>query len=485
MTLPLAPAELLVDLDRASSVPLPVQLATALRAAIDDARLRPGEGVPPSRAIAQRLGVARGVVVAAYEQLTAEGYLSASRGRGTFVSPDLPITRPARRLRASGKTAIAPETHAPRPPLAPGGPRSAATANPAWRAAWRDASVQATSAAPLLGDSLLRQEITEHLRLVRGTTRDASEVVVTAGVREGLSLLMTALGASRGGGRSLMVGVEDPGYPSLRSAVARLGAQIVSLPVDDDGLRTEALPAHGLDLVIVTPSHQYPSGGSLPLTRRRELLAWARSSGAIIVEDDYDSELRHTGAPLPALAAIDDVGSGAVVTLGTFSGTVSPALMAGFLLAPDWLLPHITAVRRDLGSPVPAVAQRALAKYLQSGELRRNIARLRRRLVARRDLLAKELGAIPGVHVRPAGGGLHAVIELGTIERERAITERAHQTSARFPNGLGTAALGTYWQHHRGGRAAGLVLGLGSAGDGEFAAAIAELAGLLAPGFRT
>ncbi|WP_341783361.1 PLP-dependent aminotransferase family protein [Leucobacter ruminantium] len=511
------PAELPLQLDRAADASLPVQLAAALRDEIDAGRLRPGEGVPATRALASRLGVARGVVVTAYEQLVAEGYLRAEHGRGTAVNPDLGALGGQPRAAfpdpspntgdADRATPVGAEEPPLRPPLAPGTPLTDVTERPAWRAAWRDAVRVADRRQPALGDPRLRHEIAEHLRLMRGTSRSVRDVIVTAGAREGLGLLLTALGTTRGNG--LVVGVEDPGYPSLRGVAARHGARIVSLPVDADGLRTSALPAAGmLDLVIVTPSHQYPVGGSLPLPRRRELLDWAARTGVIVVEDDYDSELRHSGGPLPALAALDDPLRGSVVTLGTFSSTISPALAAGFLLAPENLRALLEPVRLDLGSPVSSVVQLALADYLASGELRRNIARVRRRHSARRDRISARFAGVPGVRVRPMSGGLHAVLELtappggagraggsgaaattadrapgslAPIEWEAAVVARAAEPAPRFPAGLGVAALGDYWQHRRPDRTAGIVLGMGGPDDAEFADAIERLREVLTP----
>lgn len=505
-----------MELDRSAALPLPAQLAAALRESIDAGRLRPGERVPASRVLASRLGVARGVVVAAYEQLIAEGYLRAEHGRGTAVDPGLGAPVSEARPTPSGgvgragaaigpadaaeSDAVETDEQPRRPPLAPGTPLTDVTERPAWRTAWRDAVRVADRRGPVLGDAKLRHEIAEHLRLMRGTSRPVRDVLVTAGAREGLGLLLTALGTTRGNG--LVVGVEDPGYPSLRSVAARHGARIVSLPVDADGLQTSALPAAGmLDLVIVTPSHQYPVGGSLPLQRRRELLDWAAGTGVVIVEDDYDSELRHSGGPLPALAALDDPVQGSVVTLGTFSSTISPALAAGFLLAPENLRALLEPVRRDLGSPVSSVVQLALADYLASGELRRNIARVRRRHAARRDRISARFAGVPGVRVRPMSGGLHAVLELvvpvgvgdragrsarsttggrapGSLaptEREAAAVALAAEPTSRFPAGLGVAALGDYWQHRRPDRAAGVVLGMGGPDDTEFADAVEHL----------
>lgn len=476
---PSGPSEIPLHLDRKAEATLPVQLAAGLRDAIDRDTLRGGESVPPTRELARRAGVARGVVVAAYEQLIAEGYLRAGHGRGTIVNPDLGRSAGPRRV-AGGSELRDPEPTRRRPPLAPGAPLSDATTRPAWRAAWREAARRPLAGSPPAGDPRLRYEIAEHLRLMRGTARSADDVLITAGAREGLGLLLTALGTTRGHG--LVVGVENPGYPSLRGVAARHGARIVPLAVDRDGLRTADLPSGLLDAVIVTPSHQYPAGGSLPLQRRRELLEWAGRTGVVVVEDDYDSELRYSGSPLPALAALDDPLSGSVVTLGTFSSTVSPALSAGFLLAPANLRGLLEPIRADLGAPVSSVVQVALAEYLAAGELRRNITRVRRRTSARRDELSDTLAGIAGVRVRPMSGGLNAVLEFTgapDADAERRIVARASAPTSQFPTGLGVAALGDYWQHHRGAAGAGLVLGTGGPDEGEFRASIAELRAML------
>lgn len=482
-----------VSLDRAADAPLPVQLAAALREVIDAGTLRPGEPVPATRELARRVGVARGVVVAAYEQLIAEGYLIAQHGRGTEVHPELATaTAPAAAVRrrgsagagrvpdGSGEEATLLDPAQTLGPLAPGAPIPSAIDSPAWRSAWREAATHAHLVAPALGERGLREEIADHLRRMRSTHRPAHDVIVTAGTRDGLGLLLTALGTT--GGRGLVVGVEDPGLPSLRGVAARHGAHIVALPTDAEGLDTSRLPEGLLDVVIVTPSHQYPLGGSLPLVRRRELIAWAHKNGVIVVEDDFDSELRFTGSPLPALASLDDPIDGVVVLLGTFSRTITPALSAGYLLAPQSIRTLIEPVRRELGGPVSSVVQVALARYLASGELRRHTVRLLRRYADRRDLVSERLAGIHGVRVRPMDGGLHSVIEFtngasaGTAERLRA---RETSVVARATGaGLGVAPLGGYWQRHGAG-ISGLVIGMGGSDDAEFDAALVTLAELL------
>ena len=507
-------------LDRSADAPLPVQLAAQIRDAIDRGVLRPGESVPATRELGRQLGVARGVVVAAYEQLIAEGYLAAGHGRGTTVHPELASAAsgggvrsasPARqhRLRTAagtptsgpepGRTASGTGSLRPAPrlpgPLAPGMPISDAVDRPAWRAAWRAAAARAHLAAPELGDPRLRAEIAEHLRRMRGTARDADDVIVTAGAREGLGLVLTALGTTRG--RALAVGVEDPGYPSLRGVAARHGAQVFALPADADGLDTGRLPEGILDVVIVTPSHQYPLGGSLPLARRRELIEWARRRGVVIVEDDYDSELRHSGSPLPTLAALDDPDSGAVLLLGTFSQTIAPGLSAGYLLAPASLRGIIEPVRDELGGPVSTVVQTALAEFLATGELRRHTARMRRRYAIRRELVGERLAGIGGVRVRPTHGGLHAVIELGAGARGREREDEAVRGLERA--GIGGASLERYWQRREGGASAsagssvvsgsaapqhGIVIGLGGADEAEFDRALRQFREILESGGR-
>lgn len=476
-------SELPITVDRAAEAPLPAQIATTLREAIDQRTLRPGEAVPASRELARRLGVARGVVVSAYQQLIAEGYLSASHGRGTRVHPELQrVDLPAARHHLEERSVNTPrsarpatarrDTPSPKP-LSPGLPDTSAIETVAWRSAWRSAAAQAHLEAPDLGDPRLRDEIAEHLRRMRGTTRPPEDIIVTAGAREGLSLLLSALGTTRG--RALTVGVEDPGYPSLRRVAARHGAQIVALPVDAEGLVTAQLPESLLDAVLVTPSHQYPLGGSLPLTRRRELLDWAGRTGAVIIEDDYDSELRHSGSPLPTLAALDDRASGTVALLGTFSKTVSQALSAGFLLIPENLRRVVEPARHDLGGPVSAVVQAALAEYLSSGELRRHTARMRRRYAARRELVVERLFGAPGIRVRPMSGGLHAVIEFlrGSADAEAAVLRRCEH--------LGAVPLSAYW-HGQGSESErfGLVIGTGgNLDDAHFDGALRELRSVL------
>jgi GntR family transcriptional regulator / MocR family aminotransferase len=412
---------------------LPEQLANQFRELISKQVLAPGDLVPSSRALAQHLAISRGSVVAAYDQLLAEGYLSASGGRATIVNPQL------RRVHPPSLVEIRPavtETPASGLDLRPGRPWTAELVDAQWKAAWRQAAGLAADAEPAaLGLPSLRQQWADHLRRMRAVVRDPAQIAVTGGGREGLALVLLALSD----GRKLRVGVEDPGYPSLRRVPQRLGAQLVTLPTDVHGLITEHLPTGGSapEVLLVTPSHQYPLGGSLPMDRRQELLEWARTYQVLIVEDDYDSELRYTSSPLPALAALDDPVTGRVVLLGTLSKTLTPALATGFLALPEWLVPAVGQVRADLGQPLGLVAQQAMAQYLASGALRLHTQRMRQRYRRLRAEVVAALSGRPGLRVYPMDGGLHAVVE--TARDEVAVVS---ELAAR---GVLVSPLSKYW----------------------------------------
>lgn len=454
-------SDLVVDLpitvDRRDPRPLPAQLAQQIRELIARRVLDPGDHLPSGRSLAADLHLSRGTVVAAYDELTAEGYLVAAHGSGTSVNPDLARIHP--RTAAPAPT---PSRPSPLPDplieLTPGAPDTSDLADPAWRAAWRTA---ASSPAPRLEDPLgspaLREEICEHLRQMRSLVADPSRIVVTAGAREGLALLLRSTAAIR------TIGVESPGYPSLRRVPPTCGVRTVDLPTDDHGLVSALLPDAHLDAVLVTPGHQYPHGGSLSADRRVDLAAWAATHGAWIVEDDFDSELRHVGQPLPALAALEP---SRTVLLGTFSSVLTPALACGYLVVPEPLVEPTRDHRRATGHPVAAIVQTALAHYLATGTLRRRTQRLRRVYRRRRDLVMDTLGGIEGAELRPIEGGLHAVLVC------RAPEDAIVAGCAR--RGIGVTALSRYWGG--GGAEHGIVLGFGRLDDATLAHALARVA---------
>ena len=470
--------EIPIELDRASTRPLSVQLSENIRELIDAEILRAGTPLPSTRSWARTLSVSRGTVVTAYEQLTGEGYLDATTGSHTQVNPRLADIHPPRTpaLAPRAGSSETRTTRLPSPALAPAidltaerpSPRTLATAR--WRGAWQRAAAQTPGRLPAEGLPELRHAIAEHMQSMRGLARPAEHYLVTAGAREGLALLRTVIGRD---GVAPRVGVEQPGYPSLRRALRRLGCDTIGLPVDAHGIRIEGILP--LDAIVVTPSHQYPVGGSLPRDRRLALIAWARSTGTLIIEDDYDSELRYAGHPLPALSALDDPADGCVVTLGTFSKTLAAEVATGFMIVPERLLGALSIARNDLGQPVAAVTQAAVADYLRSGELRRHTARMRRVYRRRRDIIIEALSDIADIDVRPMDGGVHCVIETRVPEAQVIATTARH--------GIRVTPLSTYWSADEAVEASvtlprmtGVVVGCAHFDERTFAAAIERLA---------
>ncbi|GGI45301.1 GntR family transcriptional regulator/MocR family aminotransferase [Agromyces flavus] len=480
----------LLVIDRDDARPLGAQLVEGLRRGILDGQLRAGDPVPSTRSLATELGVARSSVVAAYDQLAGEGYLELRQGAPTRVASfaghsavPAPVHSPATvtTLDAGHETGAPATTvltgadgagpgsgRAEPLDLRPGRPSTARLDERAWRAAWRHAGGLAVpgDTAPPFGELRLRSEIADHLRHARGVTCSPEDVVVTAGTSDAIALLASALRLALGG--APRVAVEHPGYPSARRVLERSGAlRAVPVPVDADGIDLTALrgirPAP--DAVMVTPSHQYPLGGRLPVAARLSLLEWAESRGALVIEDDYDSEFRHVGAPLPALASLDRAGRTALV--GSFSKVLTPWLRLGYIVLPadDAVRAAVAAVRDDETCPVPGIAQEAAAELLATGAVRRHIAAARRDYAHRRALVLAELSGIDGAPLSGLDGGLHAVIGLPAHTVADAVVARLAS------DGVLVAPLSDY-SAIPGEGPSGLVLGYASPPDSRLAGAL-------------
>ncbi|GAA4368941.1 PLP-dependent aminotransferase family protein [Agromyces bauzanensis] len=440
----------ILAIDREADRPVGVQLVEGLRRGILGGVLRPGDAVPSTRALATELGVSRSAVVAAYEHLAGEGYLEVRQGAPTRVAPLAeagPDAASRHGRRPPGRTTQPPvttrrpvEASDPRIDLRPGRPSTARIDTRAWRSAWRHAAALEipSDSPPLFGVQRLRDEIADHLRQARGVACDADDVVVTAGTSEALALAASALALLAG--RAPVIAVEHPGYPSARRTLERRGARTVPTAVDADGLVVDALRRmpHPPDAVMVTPSHQYPLGGRLPVAARLELLEWARAADAIVFEDDYDSEYRHLGPPLPALASLDE--GARVVLVGSFSKVLTPWLRLGYLVLPQnpALRDAMALIRTDERCPVPGVAQDAAADLLASGAVRRHIAVTRRDYGHRRRLVIEALDGIPGAPLSGLDGGLHAVVRLADHGASEAVVARLAR------EGVAVAALAEY-----------------------------------------
>lgn len=418
--------ELPLTLERSGTQTLPAQLAAQLRELIRTAVLPQGTVLPATRQLALRLNTSRGTVVAAYEQLLSEGYLQTA-GRSTRVAP-LPETlrtallqHPSRGIISApppAAAAMAARPAAPRPrwDLTPGASDSSLLPSAAWRAAWRGAAAAPHSAYPETGSPRLQAALADYLRLARTVVADPHTILITSGARDGLRQLLSALSHSADSKR-LTVAVETPGFASLHRVPQALGHHTIAIPVDAQGMNPALLPrgVAAPEVVLLTPSHQYPLGASMPLRRRLELLAWARQHGSILVEDDYDSELRYAGDPLPALAALDKQRD-CVATLGSFTKLLHAGVGLGYLTAPAQLQPALLRLRADLGGTVSTVVQDALTEFLRSGAARHHIARMRREYRARRNLvqqiLTPQVLAPRGLRLIPLDGGLHTVLQF-------------------------------------------------------------------------
>lgn len=412
---------LLPELDRVSAVPMLRQLYLALRAAILAGALPPGARLPSTRALGQQLGLARNTVVAAYDQLLAEGFVTGRVGSGTHVSAELPeglqpgpdaapaatsaapVAVPASTLR------FRPDPASPEPSTQPFN-----TGRTGWdersQAVWRGLTLRRLGTPdPALfgygdpqGARRLREAIAAHLRAARAVRCDPDQVVVTAGAQQAIDLVLRVLLEP-----GEAVWVEDPCYPALRAALAAARATIIPVPVDTQGMDVArgiaAAPA--ARLAYVTPSSQYPMGVVLSMARRLELLAWARRAGAFLLEDDYDSEFRYAGRPLASLQGIDDAGR--VIYVGTFSKVLFPGLRLGYAVLPPALLESVRAARLMTDWHPAGLAEGVVTDFLVEGHFAQHLRRMRLRYRAGRDALVAALREhAPLLQVEPPDQGL-------------------------------------------------------------------------------
>lgn len=362
----------------------------ALRDAILDGRLRPGARLPATRELAAQHGLARGTVVYVFDQLKAEGYLEGTIGSGTYVSKVLPeqllqvagaggpgpVERAGRRLSAYGRR-VRPFSH-----LEPRASRAFRPNLPALNlfpaALWAQVAArrlrQVTGFQLLgchpLGYPPLRRAVADYLNSSRGVQCAAEQVVIVSGVQEAIDL--TARLCLDPGDRVVM---ETPGYPGAYNVFEALGARVVPAPLEPEGLRIRGAAMRAARLVYVTPGHQFPAGYTMSLPRRLALLEWARESGAAILEDDYDSEYRYSGRPVPALQGLDRHGS--VLFTGSFSKVLFPSLRLGYLVVPDDLVERVAAVLSVTSRHAPVEEQAIVCDFLTEGHFGRHLRRMR------------------------------------------------------------------------------------------------------------
>jgi len=424
------------------------QIYRGVRAQVLDGRLRGGERMPPTRELARRLGVSRNTVSVAYEWLTAEGLLAGRPRAGSFVQAP-PRERTPRGRASTGvkpcPRALWSELPTPRPPEPParhdfrvGIPDAALFPFEAWRrlmARQLRASAMTAAYADPSGHPELREAVARHIGVSRGVRADATDVLITHGAQQALDLI----------GRVLLepgdrVAVEEPGYPPARLLFQSLGARVVPVPVDAEGLDVSALPDDAR-LVYVTPSHQFPLGIVMSPARRRALLDWARQRDAVVIEDDYDSEFRFGGRPLETLHSLDR--SGRVLYVGSFSKVLLPSLRLGFLVAPPSLQRALGLAKQVTDSHSQLPAQAVLARFIDTGMLARHLRKTRREYALRHarltEGLARHFGS--GLRLLPSVAGLHvsATFARGGARLERTLTGQARAA------GVGVEALSPYF----------------------------------------
>jgi GntR family transcriptional regulator/MocR family aminotransferase len=420
----------------AAGRPVIRQVYDQVRDAIHAGALKPGGRLPSSRDLAARLGVARASVVAAYDQLLAEGYAEGRTGSGTYVSQDLSgvlDVKPPPSVPASPATPDLPDRALNLPTL----PALATAAEPtlfsngrtlmdaraldAWSASTRRAlrhlGPQHFGYSEAAGDPRLRAAIADYLRAARGVVCAPEQVIVTAGAQHAVDLAARLL--LKPGDK---VWLEDPGYPQTWQALLAAQADGVAVPVDRAGLVVQAGVAAASDAraAFVTPSHQFPLGIAMSMGRRLELIAWARAAGAWIVEDDYASEFRYAGAPLASLQGLD--GGERVIYVGTFNKSLFPGIRLGYLVAPRALAEPLAALRRLADRQPPTLTQAIAVDFLESGQFAAHIRRRRLAYKAQRDALAKamtgRLGHVLDVDLPDQGMHLIAYFRDGRSDRD-------------------------------------------------------------------
>lgn len=498
LSLPFDPTGIVLD----RRLGLSRQLYQVLRARVLDGRLGSGTRLPASRDLAKALALSRNSVVRAYDQLYAEGFIESRVGDGTYVAqlPKL-STNVSTGLSRGFSTALStksPEStehltskvihtgplsrlekhHLPAPKSGP--PRAFRVGAPAFdlfpfetwaklqAGFWRKPDPALLGYGDPAGEPILRELIATYLRRSRGLSCSAEQIVITSGAQQAISLCAQLL-LEPGDG----VAVENPGYRAAGHAFALAGARVFGVAVDNEGMDCAALSAlPQCRLSYVTPSHQYPTGVTMSLARRLELLAWAERSDGWIVEDDYDGEYRYSGAPLAPLAALDP--HGRVLYVGTFGKIAFPALRMGYLVVPPPLVEAFSRCRALAVRHSEVGNQVVMAQFMAQGHFQRHIRRMRRAALSRRNVLKAGWPVdIPGCGAMPeVAAGLHVKVDVDNLALERELIARAEAV------GVELNPLSDYWLEDSStpvDKRAGLVLGFAAVPEAAIADALARL----------
>lgn len=417
------------SMEERGRMPLYDYLSRRIKADIWAGKLKPGERLPSKRALARNLEVSVATVENAYAQLVAEGYLYAKEKSGYYVSP----------LETQARPPVRPEPQPTEPEpqswlLDLKGEGSGTEGFPfaVWARLLRrvisDEGERLLRVSPHSGVEELRRAIVGYLRQFRGVEADPAQVVVGAGTEYLYNLIVQLLGRER------VYGVEVPGYPKAGKIYALNGARCVGLELDSQGVRVEQLEQKGVQVVHVSPSHQFPSGVVTPVARRQSLLRWAaEGEGRYIIEDDYDSEFRFTGRPIPTLQSIDR--GERVIYMNTFSRTLAPSLRISYMVLPRGLLEQYQQKLGFYSCTVPAMEQFTLARFLSQGSFETHVNRMRVFYRARRDQVLSALDNSPlagRYQVRGEDAGLHFLVRLDTRLPDGELSRRARERGIRL-----------------------------------------------------
>lgn len=432
---------LALHLDRTSDIPLYMQIYVQLKMAVLSGNLASGERLPPSRILAKTYGVGRTTVTQAYQQLELEGYVYGRTGAGTFVVENLPpaaaksqghpfipaISSWGQRVMDVARHRQIPQ--GPRPEIDFGFGRSFPHIFPydIWRrllARYLSTDdVMLSRYGSVAGFYPLRQALADYLGRLRGVRCTAEQVIIVSGMQQALDLLARLLLT-----KEADVLVETPGYVDAFDLFRIHGCGLTALPVDDGGFPVENIPAAcQARLVYVTPSNQFPRGGAMSLRRQLALLQWARQHEALIVEDDYDGELRYEGRPLAALQGLDN--DGRVIYLGAFSKVLFPALRLSYVVLPNSLVAPFVQAKGVVDRGAPTLTQAAVADFITEGHFERHLKHLRQAYGRRRQVLVAALeNYLPGkVHYAAAPAGLHVMLYLPPEMDEQKLVQAAFQ----------------------------------------------------------
>ncbi|WP_373083869.1 PLP-dependent aminotransferase family protein [Sneathiella sp.] len=475
-------------LDASSTTPLHQQLFLGLRQAILEGRLTPNTRLPSSRSLAADLTVSRNTILSAYDQLTAEGYITSRIGAGSYVSGDLPddllqrkgtgaVPRLAKReIYISKMAASLMGSPVPRQyrglPFSPGLPALDEFPFEDWARLlarhWRRPKREFLVDNPVGGSQVLREAIAAHLGQTRAVRCTADQVIILSGSQQAIHLVVRAFAEP---GDSIWM--EEPGYPGVRDAIIAASATPVSVPVDEEGfsLAQAKILAPQARLACISPSHQYPLGQTMSLARRLDLLQWAKEEGRFILEDDYDSEYRYVGRPLSSLQGLDE--DNRVLYVGTMSKVMFSGLRVGYMVVPNDLVDVFLALRRNIDSHSPSVPEAALADFITEGYLSAHIRRMRLLYEKRQSCLVKLLGEKLGdiLTINTQESGMHIVAFLPPAIPDSAVE------SAAIASGMLIRALSGFYNSPTDQN--GLILGFAGTAEKEMPQLVDKLAHII------